>query len=460
MALTFRGGVHLAEHKNTAGCPIERMEAPERIYIPMQQHIGTPASLLVAPGDRVYRGQMVGKTDKGLGAHVHSSVSGVVEKILRVNDAQGRPVETLVIQNDRQYEWDPAILSYKSPKERGETLTVDSLAVLVQNAGISGMGGATFPTHVKISSAKGKAERVIINCAECEPYITANHRLMLEEPQRIVDGLKLLLEAYGLQEGILAVEDNKQDAIALLQDLTKNDPSVRVQPLKTKYPQGDERQLVYAILHKEIPAGGLPADLGCVIFNAETCAAIALAVNKGIPLLERVVTVDGDCIAKPKNLLVPLGTPFSALIAFCGLKPDKTIRKVVSGGPMMGNAQYDIHTPVVKGTAAVLVLSGEEDRKKEIPAHCIRCGRCMANCPMRLAPLYLFRYAKAEDWANCERYGVMSCVECGSCTYICPGNVPIVQYIRIAKAKVSEINRKKAAEKKAAEEKEKEAIAK
>lgn len=439
LALTFRGGVHLAEHKHTAGCAIEVFPAPELLYLPMQQHIGAPATPLVKAGEEVLRGQLIGIADKGLGAHVHSPVSGVVEEIRRVNDASGRPVETVVIRNDGENRLFPGLTP-----SAGDTLTVERLAEIVRDAGISGLGGATFPTHVKISSAKGKAERIIINCAECEPYITANHRLMLEEPGRIIRGLEILLAAFGLTEGILAVEDNKPDAIAAFSALIPAASPIRVVTLKTKYPQGDERQLVYALLKKEIPAGKLPADLGCVIFNAETCAAIASAVDQGLPLLERVVTVDGDCIASPKNLLVPLGTPFSSLIAYCGLAEGKTVGKVVSGGPMMGHSQYDIHTPVVKGTAAVLVFA-EEEKAKIRPAHCIRCGRCVANCPMRLMPLYLTRYAKAEDWANAERYGVMSCVECGSCTYICPGNMPLVSYIRIAKGKIGEINRKKAA---------------
>ncbi len=461
MALTFRGGVHLAEHKNTAGCPIEPFAAPERIYIPMQQHIGAPATPLVAVGDTVCRGQLVGIANKGLGAHVHSSVSGVVEAIRSVNDAQGRPIETLVIRNDFENKLSPDICPFaeKYPDEVG-TMTLERLASLVQEAGISGLGGATFPTHVKILSAKGKAEHIIINCAECEPYITANHRLMVEQPERIVGGLKILMDAYGLEEGILAVEDNKPDAIAILRDITREMPQIKVQSLKTKYPQGDERQIIYALFGKELPSGKLPADLGCVIFNAETCAAIHTAVISGMPLVERVVTVDGDCVKTPKNLLVPIGTPYSALLAHCGLRSDKTLRKVVSGGPMMGQAQYDIDAPVVKGTAAILALSEEEDRRKSIPASCIRCGRCLANCPMHLMPLYIMRAAKAEDFATAEAYNAMSCVECGGCTYICPGNMPIVQYIRIAKQKIGDDRRRKAAEKKAADQKAAEEAAK
>lgn len=453
MAFTFRGGIHVAEHKHTAGCAVEVFEAPELLYLPMQQHIGAPATPCVSVGDKVLCGQVIGVVEKGLGAPIHSSVSGTVEAIKSVNDAQGRAVQTVVIRNDFENTMSEDIKPFA-----GE-LTIDSLAEVVKNAGISGMGGATFPTHVKITSAKGKAEHIIINCAECEPYITANHRLMLESPASIIGGLTLLLDAYGIDDGVLAVEDNKPDAIKLLTDLVKDTPRIQVKPLKTKYPQGDERQLIYALYGKELPTGKLPADLGCVIFNAETCSAIYNAVTSGMPLVRRVVTVDGDCVANPKNLLVPLGTPFSALLAHCSLKPNKTLRKVVSGGPMMGQAQYDIDTPVVKGTAAILALSKEADRVETSHSQCIRCGRCLAHCPMHLPPLYMMKYAKAEDFAEAEAYGAMSCVECGSCSYICPASVPILQYIRIAKQKIGEERRKKAAAQKAAEEaKEKETI--
>ena len=455
MALTFRGGIHVAEHKHTANCAIEPFEAPELVYLPMQQHIGAQAKPLVAVGDKVLCGQVIGLVEAGLGAPIHASVSGTVEAIKSVNDAQGRAIQTVVIRNDFENTLSPDIKPFA-----GE-VTLEALAEIVKNAGIAGLGGATFPTHVKIISAKGKAEHIIINCAECEPYITANHRLMLENPKSIISGLTILLDAYGIDDGILAVEDNKPDAIKLLTELTKDLPRIKVKVLKTKYPQGDERQLIYALFGKELPTGKLPADLGCVIFNAETCSAIDSAVTSGMPLVRRVVTVDGDCVANPKNLLVPLGTPFSALLAHCGLKPNKTLRKVVSGGPMMGQAQYDIDTPVVKGTAAILALSKDNDTREVGYSQCIRCGRCLAHCPMHLPPLYMMKYAKAEDFAEAEAYGAMSCVECGSCSYICPASVPILQYIRIAKQKIGDERRKKAAAQKAAEEakaKEKEVI--
>jgi len=256
MALTFRGGIHVAEHKNTAGCAIEPFEAPELVYLPMQQHIGAPAKPLVAVGDKVLCGQVIGLVEQGLGAPIHSSVSGTVEAIKSVNDAQGRAIQTVVIRNDFENTISPDIKPFT-----GE-LTLEALAEVVKNAGIAGMGGATFPTHVKITSAKGKAEHIIINCAECEPYITANHRLMLESPKSIIAGLTILLDAYGIDDGILAVEDNKPDAIKLLTDLTKDLPRIKVKALKTKYPQGDERQLIYALFGKELPTGKLPADLG------------------------------------------------------------------------------------------------------------------------------------------------------------------------------------------------------
>ena len=302
------------------------------------------------------------------------------------------------------------------------------------------MGGASFPTHVKISSALGKAKTVIINCAECEPFITANHRLMLEQPQNIIDGVKILLRAFGVDEAIFAIEDNKKDAAKVLSSLTADDPRMSVKLLKTKYPQGDERQIIKAVKKIELKPGTLPVSAGCVIFNAETTSAIYKAYKEGIPAIKRIVTVAGDCITTPKNINVAIGTPIKDIIEFCG-GFSKQPQSIISGGPMMGVAQWDEKSVVTKGTSALLFLSDEYGKKKATA--CIHCGKCVGVCPMRLTPNYLALFSKTQNYEMCEKYNVLSCVECGCCTFTCPANIPIVQYIRVAKGKVAEMKKKR-----------------
>lgn len=439
MTYTFRGGTHVAEHKDTRNSPIEKMTPPAEIYIPMSQHIGAHCTPTIKVGDRVLRGQVVGEVEKGLGCPVHSSVSGTVKAISSYNNAQAQPVKTVVIENDGEYELHPDVKPFE--KKLTDTTTEEIIEV-VRKAGISGMGGATFPTYAKIQSAIGKVDKLIINCAECEPFITANHRLMLERPVEIINGTKILLKALGLREADIAVEDNKPDAIDKLREKLGDSKMISVKVMKTKYPQGDERQLIYALTGKEVSQGKLPADVGCVIFNAETCAAVYRAFAYGMPLLERVVTVAGDCVVTPKNVLVPIGTTYKELIDFCG-GTKKEPKKLISGGPMMGFAQWDMGSPVVKGTSALLLFSEEMSYDTTENYACIRCGRCVKNCPMHLMPNYLAQFSQKGRYEETEGYDVMSCVECGTCSYNCPGNVPIVQYIRVAKGA---IRAKKAAE--------------
>ena len=442
LAKTFRGSIHLNEHKHTEKCPIEKLPAPEYVSIPMSQHIGAHCTPLVKAGDKVNKGQLIGAAEQGLYCPIHSSVSGTVRAIEEKKLNSGATVLNVIIDNDFEERLDPSIKPFD--KKLVET-TPEEIVDIVRNAGISGMGGATFPTFAKISSALGKIETIIINCAECEPFITANHRLIVENPAAVINGLKILLKTFSLREGIIAVEDNKPDGIARLNELIGDSKMIRVEELKTKYPQGDERQIIYALTGKELPMGKLPADVGCVIFNAETCSSIFNAFATGMPLIERIVTVDGDCVSYPKNLLVPIGTPYSVLIDFCGgLK--KTPWKIVNGGPMMGTAQWDINAPVTKGTSAILVLSNEYDKKYEQAPTCIRCGRCVRGCPMHLMPNYLGLLAEQNKYELAEQFDIMSCVECGSCSYNCPGNVPIVQHIRAAKGEINERRRAKAAQ--------------
>ncbi len=448
MTYTFKGGVHVEEHKNTAGCRIEVAPAPERVCIPLSQHIGAPAKPLVQKGDRVLLGQVIGEVENGLGCPVHASVSGTVAEIAEKRTALGAVVQNVVIENDGLEERAPGLVAADRPLLE---YTPDEIVEVIRRAGISGMGGATFPTYAKIRSAMGKVDRLIVNCAECEPYITANHRLMLERPKEIVNGAKILLRALGLRLAEIAVEDNKLDGAESVRRAAEESRLIALRIVKTKYPQGDERQLIYAITGREMPAGKLPADVGCVVFNAETCAAVCRAFTEGMPLVDRVVTVDGDCVRVPKNLLAKIGTPVSELIEYCG-GLTKTPEKIVIGGPMMGFAQWDKDTPVTKGTSAVLVFSAEADGDRGADhAACIRCGRCVAHCPMHLIPTLLQTYAQADDQASFEAYAGLSCVECGSCSYVCPAHVPIVQYIRMAKFKINAAKRAAAAAKKEAE---------
>ena len=413
------------------------MPAPKTVAIPMSQHIGAQAVPCVKIGDNVDKGQVIGIIESGLGAPVHASVSGTVIKIEEKSGTNGVIVKNVVIENDGESRIHPDIKPWGKPLA---DTTAEEIVEIVKNAGISGMGGATFPTHAKISSALGKVDTIIVNCAECEPFITANHRLLLEYPETVIGGLKILMHAFGLNEGIIAIEDNKLDAAKVLVQTLGADTSVKVKIVKTKYPQGDERQLIYALTKKKLAAGRLPAEVGCCIFNAETCAAIHNAFTTGMPLVERVVTVDGDCIKNPGNVFTAIGTTYRDLIAFCGGLV-RTPRKLICGGPMMGAAQWDLTTPVTKGTSALLALSPDMEYNYEQESLCIRCGRCVRNCPMRLMPNYLASFSKRNMLDLAEQFNILSCIECGSCSYNCPGHVSIVQRIRATKVKINDRKR-------------------
>lgn len=431
MFYTFKGGTRVREYKNTRALAVIDLPAPPVVEIPLSQHIGVPCTPTVAVGDRVLRGQLIGEVPAGLGCPVHSSVSGTVKAISSRVGVQGRPVPTVIIENDGEGTLSPDVVPFS--KRLGDT-SPEEIVDVIRRAGISGMGGATFPTWAKLSGAIGKVNRLIINCAECEPFITVNHRLMLEHPEELVGGAKILLRALGLPSGDIAIEDNKLNAADRVAAEIGESPLLNVRLMRTKYPQGDERQLIFALTGREVPEGKLPADVGCVVFNAETCSAIYRAFAEGMPLIERCVTVDGDCVREPKNLRVPLGTPVRSLIEFCGGLV-RTPFKLINGGPMMGAATWDFDAPVTKGTSAILVFSEEFAAMKDDFA-CIRCGRCVKNCPMHLMPVYLAQYAMAGNYDETAKLHVMSCVECGTCSYNCPGNVPIVQYIRVAKGAV------------------------
>lgn len=435
MPLTFKGGVNVHEYKHAHKMPVERFDAPEFVHIPMSQHIGAHCIPCVKAGDIVDKGQLIGAEGEGLSCPIHSSVSGKVISIERKMMQTTGKTDFITIQNDFAERISPQVNPFN--KRINET-TFEEIVDVVRRAGIAGMGGATFPTHAKMQSAKGRVKTLIINAAECEPFLTANHRLMLEAPEKIINGMKVLLKAFNLQTGYIAIEDNKLNAVEAISEAAAMNKMVDIRVLKTKYPQGDERQLIYALTGKELQGGKLPADVGCVVFNVETCSAVCEAFISGMPLIERIVTVDGDCVVTPKNLLVPVGTPMSLLIEYCGLK--KKPEKIIAGGPMMGVAVWDADAPVTKSTSGVLAFSKNKIFNKS--SECIHCGKCVEGCPMRLMPAYLAAFSKKEDYESCEKYDVMSCVECGCCTYICPASVQIVQKIRVAKGRIQDDRRR------------------
>lgn len=425
MRRTFLGGVRIDSRKITAKLPSEEIKQPEYIAIPMQQHIGAPCVRLVEIGDSVSIGQMIGNNKAALCCPVHSSVSGVVERIENRLMHNGSSVEHVVIKND----FKNTVYEKLTPHSKKITETEpDEIIEKIRDAGIVGMGGASFPTYAKLKSSIGKVETIIINCAECEPYITSNHRLLLEKPEDVIGGIKILMYAAGVNKAVIAIEDNKLNAAYKLAEFLGDDSMISIEALKTKYPQGDERQLIYALYGVELRAGQLPADIGFVVFNPESCAAIFNAFATGMPLVKKYVTVSGECIKEPKNLIVPVGISLRDCIDFCGGFSDGC-EKIVTGGPMMGASQWDLDSVIQKGTGAILALPSE----KSSTPHCIRCGRCARSCQMHLLPLSLAYYSEHGDYESCEELGVMSCVECGCCTYVCPGKVPIVQHIRNAK---------------------------
>lgn len=426
---TFKGGMHISEHKDTRNSAIERMPAPKIVKISLAQHSGKPMTATVAPGDYVYRGQVIGMSDATIACPIHSSVSGTVKAIELISDAgRARPVEAVVIENDGLDTLDPSIVGH----EDVTALSGEEVVELVRQAGVVGMGGAVFPSYAKIRSSTGKAKTLLVNCAECEPYITADHRTMLEDAEAVIGGVDILIRAMGVEKAILAIEDNKKDAADLLASMTADRDDIIVRLLKTKYPQGEKSQIIYALTGVEPTHGVRLSELGYVIFNVGSCAAIYRACRDGMPLIDRVVTVAGDCIAQPKNVLAPIGTPITDLIEFCGgfVREPK---KVVNGGPMMGAAQWNMEGAVTKSTSALLALSERAENLNSLPPTCINCGRCVGACPMHLMPNYLVRYSMAGRYADCDKYNIMDCMECGTCTYICPGHMEIIQHIRTAK---------------------------
>ncbi len=429
MAFSFFGGIHPKENKWYAEKePIQIFPEPDELVVPMQQHIGPPCEPLVKKGDPVLAGQKIGQP-KGLGAPIHSPVSGTVTRVEMRPHTSGTMAMSVVIQNDHRQALSPEI--QPRTEAQVEALTVQELMQIIQEAGIVGMGGAAFPTHVKLASGLGKVDTVIVNLSECEPYIVADDRLAQEYPEQILSGLGIILKILGLKKACIAIENNKPLAAEALRSHISGEITLELLP--AKYPQGAEKQLIKAITGRQVPSGGLPAEVGCGVFNAATCKAIYDAVYEGRPLTHRVVTVSGDIVMEPKNLLVPVGTSFNALLEAVGHSENPY--KVLSGGPMMGVAQYDLLVPVIKGTNAVTIL-GSKNKYVVENSRCIRCGRCVEVCPMHLMPVLMYKAMFTGDAQEMKALDMLDCMECGCCAYVCPAGVPLVLGFRAGKQQI------------------------
>lgn len=439
MLKTFqKGGVHPPENKLSADKKIEVLPLPKSVFIPVAQHIGAPSTSLVNKGDDVKVGQIIAKSSGFVSTNIHSSVSGKVKKIDLAADSSGYPKQGIFIDVAGD-EWMEEI---DRSEELVKEIKPDGPAIVqkIQDAGIVGLGGATFPTHVKLVPPKGmKAEVLLINGVECEPYLTSDHRLMLEKADEILVGTQILMRAMNVSKAAIGIENNKPDAIKLLSEKAKSYNGIHVVPLKVKYPQGGEKQLIKAVTGKEVPSGGLPIAVGAVVSNVGTAFAVYEAIQKNKPLFERVVTVTGKNVAKTSNFKVRIGTATSELIEAAGGLPENT-GKIISGGPMMGRALASLDVPVTKGTSGILVMQDQEAKRVSY-MECIRCSRCVQVCPMGLEPYLLMTFGQKQIFDRAEENRVMDCIECGSCSYTCPSNRPLLDFIRFGKGKVGQIIR-------------------
>ncbi len=447
---TFRrGGIHPAENKITAGAPIQELPLPTEVVLLLGQHIGAPAKALVAKGEHVVRGQMIAEAGGFVSAPIHTPISGTVTKIDRVMLPGGQMGPAVTIKADEaDAEADVRTIEEetKRPERDTQALEPSDIVKAIGQAGIVGLGGATFPTSVKLSPPPGmKPEVVIINGVECEPYLTADHALMLAHPREIVEGTRLLMRAAGVDRGIIAVEANKPDAIKELEKYASKTGNITVQPLKVKYPQGGEKQLIEAVLGREVPSGALPVATGAIVQNVATAYAVWKAVAKGIPLSERIVTVTGPAVSKPGNFLVAIGTPLSDVAEAAGGMPEDT-GKIVMGGPMMGRTAVTLDTPMTKGTSGVLFLPVERAARHAVRP-CIRCAKCVSVCPMGLEPFLVSTLARLGKMEEAEKEKIMNCIECGSCSWVCPSWRPLLDYIRVGKGAVGRMIRERQSQK-------------
>ena len=435
---TFKGGVHPYDGKDLAkDQPIRRIKPKEILVYPLSQHIGAPASPIVAVGDTVLRGQKIAEAGGFVSAPVFASVSGTVKAIEPRHVATGDLVNSIIIENDGEM---------KETDFHGvedvASLSKEQMIEKVKEAGVVGMGGAGFPTHVKLSPKEpDKIEFIIANCAECEPYLTADYRRMLENPEELIGGMKIVLRLFDHAKGILGVEDNKPDCIQKLKELTKDEERIEVMPLKTKYPQGGERQLIYATTGRSINSKMLPADAGCIVDNVETLVAINRAVKEGKPVMDRIFTVTGDAVANPGNFEYCIGMSYAEILEEAGgFKEDP--EKMISGGPMMGFAVFSLEIPTTKTSSSLLCFKKDDVSASEVTA-CINCGRCVSVCPEQIVPSRLAKMSQFHDSESFERWNGMECIECGSCSYICPAKRPLAQYIKTMKKQILAERRKK-----------------
>ena len=446
---TFKiGGVHPAENKLSAASPIREAALPKQAVFSMFQHIGAPAKPIVKKGDVVKVGTMIAEAGGFVSAPVHSSVSGTVSKVDVVIDASGTRRQAIFVDVNGD-EWEDAIDRSPELVRLSDRPELDATTIInkVKEAGIVGLGGATFPCHVKLSPPPGsKAECVIINAVECEPYLTADHRLMLEHPEEILVGVSLIMKAVSVEKGYIGIENNKPDAIRLMTEKAQAYPNIEIVPLKVKYPQGGEKQLIDAVIGRQVPAPpAIPISVGAVVQNVGTAFAIYQAVMKNKPLVDRIITVTGKSVSNPSNLLARLGTPFQQLIDECGGLPEDS-GKIIGGGPMMGKALLNLDVPMTKGSSGLLIMRNDEAKRAE-PDPCIRCAKCVSACPMGLEPYLLATLSDKQEWEMAEGNEIVSCIECGSCQFTCPSHRPLLDNIRVGKTTVMGIIRSRAAKK-------------
>jgi Na+-translocating ferredoxin:NAD+ oxidoreductase subunit C len=433
-----KGGVHPTENKITRDVLIKTLPVPKIATVLLTQHLGAPSVPVVAAGDRVYAGQLIAKSEGFISANIHAPVSGTIKKIDKVQDTSGYKKDAIIIETEGD-EWISSI-DRSSDVKKEITLSKNEIISRIAEAGIVGMGGATFPANVKLSVPNGKkAEYLLINGVECEPYLTCDHRVMLEKAEELIVGIRILMKALEVTKCIIGIENNKEDAISKLAALVSPQEGITVQALKVKYPQGGEKQLIKALINKEVPSGGIPIDIGAVAFNIGTVLAVYEAVQKNKPLIERVVTVTGKAVKNPGNFLVRIGTPVTELIEATGGLPEDTA-KIINGGPMMGRAVVNSDIHIVKGCSGILIMP-EKESNRELEQPCIRCAKCVSACPMGLEPYKLMSLTQKNMFEQLQADKVTDCIECGSCNYTCPAHRPLLDYIRFGKASVLKLIR-------------------